>query len=106
MTVIPNDQQGVKGLSLGEVQSIELTLAGQEYELSVFELGAGIQDADKERIFERFYRKDAGPGSGLGLSIVRQIARLHGGDAFIRDQAPRGARFVITLPAEVRKEAA
>ena len=85
---------------------VELIRSGNGYELSVFDLGAGIPDADKERIFERFYRKDAGPGSGLGLSIVRQIARLHGGDAFIRDQAPRGARFVITLPAEVRQKAA
>jgi signal transduction histidine kinase len=84
---------------------VELTRSRHGYELSVFDLGAGIHDSDKEKIFERFYRKDAGPGSGLGLSIVRQIARLHGGDAFIRDQAPRGARFVITLP-EVRETAA
>jgi signal transduction histidine kinase len=75
-----------------------LTRTRLGYELGVFDRGVGVVDAEKEKVFERFYRKDAGPGSGLGLSIVRQIAQLHGGDAVIRDQAPQGACFVIMLP--------
>jgi signal transduction histidine kinase len=75
-----------------------LTRTRLGYEVGVFDRGVGVVDAEKEKVFERFYRKDAGPGSGLGLSIVRQIARLHGGDAVIRDQAPQGAYFVIMLP--------
>ena len=77
---------------------ILLTHDADGYELSVSDLGSGVPDSDKEKVFERFFRKDAGPGSGLGLSIVRQIARLHGGDTIIRDHAPHGACFVIKLP--------
>lgn len=84
--------------SPGQPPGVVLKGTGYGYELSVFDRGVGVPDADKEKVFERFYRKDAGPGSGLGLSIVRQIARLHGGDAIIRDHEPRGACFVILLP--------
>ena len=84
--------------SPGQPPGVVLKGTGYGYELSVFDRGIGVPDADKEKVFERFYRKDAGPGSGLGLSIVRQIARLHGGDAIIRDHEPQGACFVILLP--------
>jgi two-component system sensor histidine kinase KdpD len=57
-----------------------------------------VPDAEKTAIFERFYRRDAGSGSGLGLSIVRTIARLHGGEVTVRDQVPHGAVFTIRLP--------
>ena len=64
--------------------------------------GPGIPEADRERVFERFTRLDeARPlgGFGLGLPIVRAIARSHGGDAYI--ETPRsgsGTRVVATIP--------
>lgn len=74
--------------------------------------GAGVAPADRDRVFERFVRldearsRDAG-GSGLGLAIVREIARSHGGDAWVVDRAAGGgevpvdggAQFVVRLPA-------
>ena len=68
--------------------------------------GPGIAEADRERAFERFTRLDdhrarstASGGAGLGLSLVRRIAQLHGGTAHI-DTAPLGgARVVLDLPA-------
>jgi signal transduction histidine kinase len=39
------------------------------------------------------------PGSGLGLAVVRQIARAHGGDAILADTQRRGARFEVIVPA-------
>jgi signal transduction histidine kinase len=68
--------------------------------------GPGIAEADRERAFERFTRLDdhrarstANGGAGLGLSLVRRIAELHGGTAHI-DTAPLGgARVVVDLPA-------
>lgn len=66
--------------------------------------GPGIMRAEGERIFERFYRgrlnRDAVPGSGIGLSVVREIARAHGGDASVASEPGKGARFVITVPME------
>jgi two-component system sensor histidine kinase KdpD len=64
--------------------------------------GPGITNAEAERVFERFYRgganRHAVPGSGIGLSVVREIARAHGGDAAVASEPGRGSRFVITLP--------
>ncbi|MDP9317732.1 MAG: HAMP domain-containing histidine kinase [Actinomycetota bacterium] len=70
-------------------------------ELAVTDEGPGVAEADMPLIFERFYRaSDARkmPGSGLGLSIVRQAAERHGGSVRAANRHPRGAIFTITLP--------
>lgn len=79
---------------------IRLRLAESDLELTVADYGPGVPDGEKAAIFERFYRRDAGPGSGLGLSIVRTIARLHGGEVTVRDQVPHGAVFALRLPVD------
>jgi two-component system, OmpR family, sensor histidine kinase KdpD len=65
--------------------------------------GPGVPSAEKDRVFNRFYRgssqKHGVPGSGVGLAVVRQIARAHGGDAVLADTQQRGARFEIIVPA-------
>ncbi|MFF3437516.1 sensor histidine kinase [Streptosporangium sp. NPDC002721] len=72
--------------------------------VAVVDDGAGIAPADRERVFERFTRLDDGRlrdsgGSGLGLAISRDIAHAHQGTLLIED-SPKGARFVLRLPAE------
>ncbi len=57
--------------------------------------GAGIAEADRERVFDRFYTTDRASGLGLGLALVRTIARAHGGDARVTDDG-HGVR--VTLP--------
>jgi signal transduction histidine kinase len=82
-----------------------LTVATRDHpkgaELSVEDDGAGVAPADLPRLFDRFYRTDksrrAG-GSGLGLSIVRQVAELHGGSASAEPAKPRGLRVIVLLP--------
>ncbi|MBR2065578.1 MAG: sensor histidine kinase, partial [Kiritimatiellae bacterium] len=64
--------------------------------------GVGIPPEHAERVFERFYRVDPARaaesgGAGLGLAIVRRIARLHGGDVVLEPVSPHGCRFVFTL---------
>ena len=70
-------------------------------ELCVQDDGAGVPQAELARLFDRFYRTDksrkAG-GSGLGLSIVRQVAELHGGSATAELVSPKGLRIIVTLP--------
>lgn len=72
-------------------------------DIIVADHGAGIAEADRERVMERFVRLDrsrAKPGFGLGLSLVNAIARLHGGNLRLEDNAP-GLKAVISLPAGV-----
>jgi two-component system sensor histidine kinase TctE len=66
--------------------------------LAVEDSGAGIPEAEREKVFERFYQSPGGGsrGSGLGLAIVREIARQHGGQATI-DSSPElgGTRVTV-----------
>ncbi|WP_088319205.1 HAMP domain-containing sensor histidine kinase [Kineosporia sp. R_H_3] len=67
----------------------------------VDDAGPGVPWPDRELIFERFARagrRTPTSGSGLGLSLVRQIARAHGGDVWCSDTDAGGARFTIRLP--------
>lgn len=86
--------------------SAEIRNNGDMVEFSVRDHGPGIAQAESERVFEPFYRpsgrgEHAG-GWGLGLSLVRQIARHHG--ASVRQETPEdgGARFVVAFPASNR----
>ena len=65
--------------------------------------GPGLPEGTHEKIFERFWRLDdsrsrAGGGTGLGLSVVRGIARAHGGDALARSGPEGGTIIEIRLP--------
>jgi two-component system, OmpR family, sensor kinase len=78
---------------------------GSTLALDVCDAGPGIAEAERERIFEPFYRlagaSEAAGGVGLGLALVRQIARRHGGDARCLANGARGCCFRITLPRHV-----
>ena len=62
--------------------------------------GPPIPVADQERIFERFVRKGASNGAGLGLPIARWIAEAHGGTLQLHESRPGCTTFVVTLPAD------
>jgi signal transduction histidine kinase len=69
--------------------------------ITVADNGPGIAEADRQRVLERFVRLEKSrsePGSGLGLSLVAAVARLHHGTFRIEDNAP-GVRAVMELPA-------
>jgi two-component system phosphate regulon sensor histidine kinase PhoR len=73
-------------------------------ELSVSDTGPGIPEADRPRVFERFYRVDKARsremgGTGLGLAIVKHIVEGHGGQVWAEGRRPTGSRFVVRLPA-------
>jgi len=71
--------------------------------LEVRDHGPGVPLDERERIFEPFYRlarsRESGRGSGLGLALVREIARRHGGEAVCLAADGAGSRFRIDLPA-------
>ena len=72
--------------------------------IMVDDAGEGVPVEDRERIFERFNRATAanrrgtGSGVGLGLALVAEHVRLHGGDVAVDESPEGGARFVVSLP--------
>jgi PAS domain S-box-containing protein len=71
--------------------------------IEIADQGYGISESDLSRIFEKFYRvprvQDAGvPGTGLGLSLVREIAELHHGSVSVRSEVGRGSTFTLRIP--------
>ncbi|MGW5105544.1 ATP-binding protein [Nocardia sp. NPDC004123] len=68
--------------------------------LTVDDDGRGIPAPDRERVFERFYRASTTPGSGLGLALVAQQSRLHGGTATIGESPAGGVRLTVTLSCD------
>jgi two-component system, OmpR family, sensor histidine kinase RstB len=69
--------------------------------LEVMDGGAGIPEAERERVFSPFHRLQRDTqGAGLGLALVRQIARLHGGDAVVAPRSDHRSCFRVTLPLE------
>jgi signal transduction histidine kinase len=77
---------------------VSVSLTAESVELAVCDGGAGIPEAERERMFEPFHRAGAGRGTGLGLALVQQIARRHGGDARCAPQSGRGSCFIVVLP--------
>ena len=73
---------------------------GDRIKLAVRDGGPGIPEADREHVIERFVRLERSrtkPGSGLGLSLAAAVARLHGGELKLEDNAP-GLKAVLDLP--------
>jgi signal transduction histidine kinase len=68
--------------------------------LAVIDDGPGVPDAERERLFDRFYRLEASrstPGSGLGLALVSAVAKLHGAEASLRNANP-GLEAAVAFP--------
>jgi signal transduction histidine kinase len=79
---------------------VRVRRAGDTAELRVCDQGPGIPEAEREAVFRpfhRFARGGDGRGAGLGLALVRQIARRHGGDARYVAGEPTGGCFVVHL---------
>ena len=75
--------------------------------IAVHNQGPPIQPADRERIFERFYRAEESrhraPGTGLGLSIAKKAAEAHGGRTWVVSDESTGTTFFLALPGALRR---
>lgn len=87
----------------GSTVAIDLAREDDSARLSVTDQGEGVPQADRDRVWDRFWRgetaRSAGvPGTGIGLATVRDLVRLHAGSCWVEPADPRGARFVVRLP--------
>jgi signal transduction histidine kinase len=81
--------------------TVRTTIAAKDdhVAIAVEDKGPGIAPADRERIFQRFVRLQAGSdGAGLGLPLARWIAEAHGGSLTLDASGPGGSRFAVRLP--------
>ncbi len=86
----------------GEIE-VKLRAAGDNCELSVRDTGVGIPEAELPRIFERFHRAEPSrgrtvEGTGIGLSLVQELAKLHGGSVRVENTPGRGSTFTVAVP--------
>ena len=86
----------------GSVICLVVRRCGDVVAVDVIDEGPGIDAADHEAIFQRFWRgQDVGAGSGLGLSIVRRVAERHGGTVTVDSTPGSGSTFTLRLPAPI-----
>ena len=91
----------------GTTITIRAVRARAEVIFSVHSYGPVIPMADRERIFDRYYRSSTqanrAPGTGIGLSVAKRVAVIHGGYVWVSSEELEGTTFFAAIPAPVRK---
>jgi two-component system OmpR family sensor kinase len=88
---------------------IQTRTVNQELIIEIEDNSIGIKEEDKEKVFDKFYRSDTSltyeiQGTGVGLSIVKDMVELHGGTIQLETQLGEGSKFIITVPRGVENE--
>jgi signal transduction histidine kinase len=83
--------------------TVVTTVENGRLTVAVTDTGIGIGPEEQERVFDKFYRSKnpqatSVKGSGLGLPIAREVARLHGGDVTLESELGKGSTFTLTVP--------
>jgi two-component system phosphate regulon sensor histidine kinase PhoR len=94
----------IKYTPSGGMAKLSAKVNGKMVQVDVSDTGLGIEEGEHEKVFDRFYRsKDPRvhkiTGTGLGLPLAREIARLHGGDILLQSVLNKGSTFSLTVPA-------
>jgi PAS domain S-box-containing protein len=99
LNLLMNGMDAMDGLPADERRlNVRTRLGNDEVEVAVSDVGRGIPDEERARLFEPFYTTKPG-GLGLGLSIARSIVEAHGGRITVGEHARRGTTFSVALPA-------
>jgi PAS domain S-box-containing protein len=83
--------------------TVELTAARGEAVLAVSDTGTGISEHEQPKLFERFHRIEGArsrshEGSGIGLALVRELVRMHGGSVNVKSKPGEGSTFTVRIP--------
>ena len=83
--------------------AVRLRDMGERFDLCVEDTGTGIPEHERSRIFDRFHRVEGAhgrthEGTGIGLSLVQELAKLHGGSIRVESTVGQGSAFVVTIP--------
>ncbi|MEN6587109.1 MAG: ATP-binding protein [Sulfuricella sp.] len=87
----------------GKSATVTVNDHGKQLQIHIQDQGQGIPEAELERVFEPFYRRESSRsrdtgGTGLGLGIARNIAQMHGGDLSLHNHPDGGLEAILTLP--------
>ncbi|MFO7977962.1 MAG: HAMP domain-containing sensor histidine kinase [Bacteroidales bacterium] len=94
----------------GPNKSIGMSLKqdNKEAVISVWDNGIGIAQSEQKKIFEKFYRvnnkEQKKPGSGIGLSLVKEIAQMHNGSIEVESEPGKGSKFSLIIPVNHAKD--
>ena len=83
--------------------TVRLRREGTIAKLEVSDTGVGMPEADLPRVFERFYRAEASggrsiEGTGIGLALVQELVKLHGGSIAVKSELGKGSTFTVSIP--------
>jgi len=91
-------QNAIRHTSTGGIVTLRAFQNEHEIVVAVWDDGAGMSPTERKRAFQQFVSHSG--GTGLGLTIVETIARLHGGDVKVDTTLGKGAAFLFTLPRQ------
>jgi len=92
----------VRHTPAGRGVTVSIEAAVSACAVSVADAGEGIAPADVDRIFDRFYKGEASPGSGLGLTIAKRLVLAHGGEIRAASRPGEGTTVTFSVPAPGR----
>jgi two-component system, OmpR family, sensor histidine kinase KdpD len=100
-------ENAIKHTPSGSPIDVGARVRDGEVEIEIADRGAGVDEPDRERVFEKFFRGHEGEGGGvgLGLTICRGIVSAHAGRIWVEDRPSGGASFRFTLPVPPAEEA-
>ena len=98
-------ENAVKYSADGSPVHVELATVGEQIAIGIRDEGIGIGDAERDAIFEKFVRGSASramhvKGTGIGLTMARQIVHAHGGTITVESAPSRGSTFTVLLPSD------
>lgn len=97
----------VKYTPPGSPLTLRAIAEDSEVIISVEDCGPGISEQEQRKVFERFYRgndqRERIPGTGMGLTIAREIVRAHHGRIWVESVPGKGARFLFSVPRALRE---
>ena len=88
----------IRAMPSGGALSIRVKQQSDSVAITVRDSGTGISPEDQERIFERFHKGGESRGTGLGLTISRDLVRAHGGRLELVESSPMGTTMRVVLP--------